>query len=268
MKQVFKSLSRWQVGVIQGVLLLFAVLWILPLTNVVQISFRGEGFGNYRTLFGIGLPMTRMIFNSIFVAVLQVLLIVGVSSLASFTFSKMNFVGRSLLFSLVILTLTIPMISLITPLFAIVRRFNLANTYFALVLPAATLWMPVAVLIQKNYYDSLPNELMEAAKIDGCSLFSIFTHIYFPLGKPATINVVVFAFMHAWNDFLNPLLFSRSVNMYTLPLAVNAVTTTIRGSRPEVVMACLVIMAIPSILLYIALQKYLGEGMAAGGIKG
>jgi len=265
---MFKALSKTQVLVIQGMLIVMAAIFSVPMLNVLIFSFRGGGLDNYRVLFDAGMPISRMLFNSVLVSFLQVLVIVGVSSLAAFSFSKMQFRGKNILYMLVMLTMSIPMISLMTPLFTIMKTLKLMNTYIALVLPAATLWMPVAVLIQKNYYDALGNELMEAALIDGCSWFRIFRSIYFPIGMPATINVIVFAFMNAWNDYLNPLLFSKTMDMYTFPMAVVSITTTIRGSRLEVVFACLVIMAIPSILLYLALQKYLGEGMIAGSVKG
>lgn len=265
---MFRHLPLAQKIVIQLVLLVLGIIYATPLLNVVLLSFRGGGLDNYRRLFSLGMPLGRMVINSIFVSTLQVLLIVIIGSLAAFSFSKINFRGKNILYAVVILCMTIPMISLITPLFTILRRFDMLNTYRALVLPSATMWLPVAVIIFKNYYDGLPNELLESAVLDGCSWFNIFRHIFFPMGKPATVNVVIFAFMHAWNDFLNPLLFSRTLDMYTLPMAVNAVTTTREGSRPEIVFATLVIMAIPSLLVYIGLQKYLGEGMTAGSLKG
>lgn len=264
---MFRALSKNQMLIMQGLLSILAMFYLIPMLNVLIFSFNAGGLENYRVLFHAGMPIGRMLFNSLIVSAGQVFVIVAVSSLAAFAFSKLNFRGKNFLYLIVMLTMSIPMISLMTPLFTIMKNLRLMNTYWALILPAATLWMPVAVLIQKNYYDALSSELMEAALIDGCSWFRIFISIYFPMGLPATINVVVFAFMNAWNDYLNPLLFSKTMDMYTFPMAVVSITTTIRGSRLEVVFACLVIMAIPSILLYLALQKYLGEGMIAGGVK-
>lgn len=265
---MFRSLSLVQKLAIQGILFAIGVVYFIPLLNVVLLSFNADGIGNYQALLHTGMPVGRMLFNSILVSILQVVVIVAVSSISAFAFSKMRFPGKTVLYTLVMLTMSIPMISLMTPLFTIMKTIRMMNTYVALVFPAATLWMPVAVLIQKGYYDSIGNEAVEAALVDGCPWYRIFWNIYFPMGLPATINVVVFAFMNAWNDYLNPLLFSKTMDMYTFPMAVVSITTTIRGSRPEVVAACLVVMAIPSIGLYLALQKYLGEGMTAGGVKG
>jgi len=265
---MFGNLSSKQKFIIQSVLILLSLVYVIPLFNVLLLSFRGGANENYTQLFKTGMPIGRMLFNSFLVSFLQVIFIVFISSISAFAFSKMDFKFKGILYTLVMLTMSIPLIALMTPLFTILKGLHLTNTYAALVLPAATFYMPVAILIQKNYYDALGNEMMEAALVDGSSWFGIYKNIYFPIGLPATINVVVFAFMQSWNDYLNPLLFSKTMDMYTFPMAIVSVTTTIRGSRPEVVAACLVIMAIPSIILYISLQKYLGEGMTAGAVKG
>jgi ABC-type glycerol-3-phosphate transport system permease component len=265
---MFKKLSLAQKVTIQAILVILAIVYIAPFTNVVSISLRGRGFGNYLALFNIGMPIKRMFVNSLIVCVLQVALIVFISTLSAFAFSKLSFKGKTIIYGILLLTLAIPMISIITPLFITIKKLHLNNTYFALVFPAATLWLPVAIIIQKSYYDALGNEYMEDALMAGCSWFRIYRSIYFPLGLPATINVVVFAFINAWNDYLNALLFSRSMDMYTFPLAVIAVRTTIVGNQPETTCATLVIMAIPSIIIFLLLQKYLGEGMTVGALKG
>ena len=265
---MFKRLTVVQIIIIQIILILVSLIFLIPLINVFRLSLRGGGFENYKTLFSTGMPIGRIFLNSLFVCALQIILIVSVSSIASFAFSKFRFRGKKILYTLVMLSMSIPMIACLTPLFTIMKTLSAHNTYFALTVPFATFWMPVAILIQKNYYDSIGNEMMEAAIVDGCSWFRIFKDIYFPLGTPATVNVIVFAFIAGWNDYVNPLLFSKTEEMYTLPMAIVAVTTTIRGSRPEVVYACCVIMAIPSIFVYITLQKYLGQGMTAGAVKG
>jgi ABC-type glycerol-3-phosphate transport system permease component len=249
-------------------LILLAIIYAVPLLNVAITSLSNGGFDNYRVLFSIGLPIGRMILNSVIITALQLVLIVVFSSMAAFAFSKLTFPFSKTLYTFIILTMSIPMLGLITPLFQTMKAFSLMNTYAALVLPAATFWMPVAVLIFKNYYDSLGRELMEATIIDGGGFWTCWSRVYFPIGRPATINVIVLGFMNSWNDYLNPLLFSKDMDMYTLPMAVVSLTTTIRGSRTEVVFACLVIMAIPSILVYLFLQDYLGKGMTAGSVKG
>ena len=265
---MFKNLSIAQKIIIQGLLILLTVINLIPLSNVLISSFAGAGFGNYTYLFTSGFPILRMIFNSIFVSVMQVLLIIAVSSPAAFAFSKLHFPGRNAIFLLLVLTMSISMLCFITPLFQTMKQLGWINTYMALILPAATFWMPVAVLIQKSYFDSLRYELMEASMIEGAGFFTIWLKIYAPLSRPAMVNVIVFAFINSWNDYLNPLLFARTEEMRTLPMAVVSLTSSIYGARPEVVFACLVIMAIPSILVYLIFQNHLGEGMTSGAVKG
>ncbi len=265
---MFKNISLKEKIIIQSILCVLAVIYIIPLANVVVSSFQGAGIGNYTYLFTSGFPIVRMIFNSFVVSILQVVLIVAVSSLSAFAFSKIRFPGRDFIFLLITLTMSISMICFISPLFLTMRALGWMNSYKALIFPAATFWMPVAILILKNYYDSMGTELLEANMIEGGGFFTAWSKIYAPLSKPAAVNVVVFAFINSWNDYLNPLLFSRTEEMRTLPMAVVSLTSSIYGARPEVVFACLVIMALPSVLVYLLLQDQLGEGMTAGAVKG
>lgn len=265
---MFKSANKREIIITQSLLIFISIIYFLPMAYVAVSSFSGGGIKNYTYLFTSDFPIIRMIFNSVFVSVMQVLLIVVVSSPAAFAFSKIRFPGRDGIFIMIMLIMSISLLSFISPLFQTMKALGWINTYAALILPAATFWMPVAILILKNYFDSIGNELMEATKIEGGSYFIIWYRVYAPLSKPAIVNVVVFAFINSWNDYLNPLLFSRTVEMKTLPMAVSALTSSIDGARPEIVFACLVIMAIPSIFIYLLFQKHLGEGMTAGAVKG
>ena len=253
---------------IQTVLALLGVLYLVPLIAVVAQSLGGAGVSNYTYLFTSGFPIVRMIFNSFLVSALQVLVILAVASPAAFAFSKLNFPGRNVIYMAILLTMSISMLCFITTLFQTLKALGWMNTYLALVLPAATFWTPVAILILKNYYDSLGREMLEATQMEGGGFFTAWWRVYLPVSRPATVNVIVFAFINSWNDYLNPLLFSRTEDMKTLPMAVVSLTNSIYGARPEVVAACLVIMAVPSIAVYLLLQDYLGEGMTAGSVKG
>lgn len=265
---MFTKLNKRSKLSIQGILIILAALWLLPLINVVVQSVSGNAWGNYSYLFTSGLPIWRMIFNSLVVSICQVTLIVFVASPAAFAFSKLSFPGKNVLFLGLMLVMSVSMLSFITPLFQTMKTLKLMNTYLAMILPAATFWLPVAILILKNYFDGMGREMLEATMMDGAGYWTIWFKIYFPLSRPTLINVIVFAFINSWNDYLNPLLFSRTDEMRTLPMAVISLTSSIYGARQEVVYAALVVMAIPSILLYVSLQRYLGEGMTAGSVKG
>jgi raffinose/stachyose/melibiose transport system permease protein len=265
---MFRKLSLAQKIVIELLLGLVGILYVIPLANVAVSSFAGAGIGNYAYLFTSGFPIARMIFNSFVVSILQVAVIVAVASPAAFALSKIRFPGRGLIFMVIMLTMSISMLCFITPLFQTMKALGWMNTYLALVLPAATYWTPVAILILKNYFDSLGRELLEATTMEGGGFFTAWLRVYAPISRPAIVNVIVLGFITSWNDYLNPLLFSRTENMRTLPMAVVSLTSSIYGARPEVVFACLVIMAVPSVLVYIFLQDQLGEGMTSGSVKG
>jgi len=265
---MFRSLSLSGKILIQGLLALLGILYLIPLVNVALMSLGGAGVSNYSYLFTSGFPIVRMIFNSFLVSVLQVTVILAVASPAAFAFSKMSFPGRDAIYLCIVLTMSISMLCFISPLFQTLKALGWMNTYAALVLPAATFWTPVAILILKNYFDSLGREMLEATMMEGGGFFTAWWKVYLPVSRPATVNVIVFAFINSWNDYLNPLLFSRTDDMKTLPMAVVALSNSIYGARPEVVAACLVIMAIPSVGIYLLLQDFLGEGMTAGSVKG
>lgn len=265
---MFKKLSAGGKILIQSLLILLGIIYAIPLVNVVVSSFGGAGIGNYSYLFTSGFPILRLTFNSVLISLLQVTIIVGVASPAAFAFSKIRFPGRNQIYMIIMLTMSVSMLCFITPLYQTMKALKWIDTYMALILPAATFWIPVGILILKNYYDSLGMELLEATMIEGGGFFTAWRAVYAPLSKPAAVNVIVFAFINSWNDYLNPLLFARSESMRTLPMAVVSLTSSIYGARPEVVFACLVIMAIPSVLVYILLQDQLGEGMTAGSVKG
>ena len=265
---MFRNLSFGGKAVIQILLALLGLVYLVPLVNVIVQSLAGAGLSNYTYLFTSGFPIVRMIFNSFLVSILQVLVILAVASPSAFAFSKLNFPGRDAIYMAILLTMSISMLCFITPLFQTLKVLGWMNTYPALVLPAATFWIPVAILILKNYFDSLGREMLEATMMEGGGFFTAWWKVYLPVSRPATVNVVVFAFINSWNDYLNPLLFSRTDDMKTLPMAVVALTNSIYGARPEVVAACLVIMAVPSVGVYLLLSNYLGEGMTAGSVKG
>jgi ABC-type glycerol-3-phosphate transport system permease component len=265
---MFRNLSLGGKILIQATLAVLGLCYLIPLGNVVWQSLGGAGWQNYTYLFNSGFPIVRMIFNSVIVSALQIIVIIAVASPAAFAFSKLRFPGSNVIYIGILLTMSISMLCFITPLFQTLKTLGWMNTYVALVLPAATFWLPVAILILRNYFDSLGRELLEATMMEGGGFFTAWFKVYLPISRPATINVVVFAFINSWNDYLNPLLFSRTDDMKTLPMAVVTLTNSIYGARPEVVAACLVIMAVPSVAVYLFLQDFLGDGMTAGSVKG
>lgn len=267
---MYAKLRIHQKFLIQGVLLLLALLWLAPLSIAVVKSLNVKGLGNYVTVLNNPqVNVLRVVLNSFFVAIVTAAILTVVVSLAAFAFSKMQFAFKDSLYYALLVTLTIPLASVISPLFFTVKRIGLMNSYFSLILPMAAFQAPFLLLILKNYFDTIPNDLIEAARIDGGSGLHVLYNVMIPLGKPALVNILVLSFISSWNEYFIPLLFVRNRAMYTVTLA----TTFFTGSKfqtPEMVAqlyATLILMTIPSIIIYLFAQRYMQEGLTAGAVK-
>ena len=257
-------------ALIQLVLLLFVAIWLAPLLVAVVKSLNVNGLGNYITVLqSPKMSVVRVVLNSFFIAVVTGSILTVIVSLAAFAFSKMQFAGKNILYYMLLVCLTIPFASVISPLFFTVKRLGLFGSYFSLILPMAAFQAPFLLLILKNYFDTIPNDLLEAARIDGASGLRVLYNIMIPLGKPALVNIMVLSFISSWNEYFIPLLFVRKKDMYTVTLA----TTFFTGSKfqtPEMVAqlyATLIMMTLPSIIIYMFAQRYMQEGMTAGALK-
>lgn len=267
---MYAKLRMHQQGLIQGALLLLALLWLAPLSIAVVKSLNVKGLGNYMAVLNNPqVNVLRVVLNSFFIAIVTASILTVIVSLAAFAFSKMRFAFKDILYYVLLITLTIPLASVISPLFFTVKRFGLMNSYFAVILPMAAFQAPFLLLILKNYFDTIPNDLLEAARIDGASGLKVLYNVMIPLGKPALVNILVLSFISSWNEYFIPLLFVRQRDMYTVTLA----TTFFTGSKfqtPEMVAqlyATLILMTVPSIIIYLFAQRYMQEGLTAGAVK-
>ncbi len=267
---MFSNLNKASKTAVFTVLTTLTIIWAYPIVHAIMESFKINGFRNYLTV--INHPAVhyfRVLFNSLFIAVCASGIVTAFASLAAYAFSKMEFRGRKFLYYSLLACLAIPAAAVMTPMFFTMKVIGLMNTYGAIILPLVAFNAPFMLLVLKNYFDTVPNSLLEAAQIDGSSSFRTFQAIMMPLGVPAIVNVSVLTFIYAWNDFLIPLLFVRKESLYTVTLATSYFTST-RGQTPEMVAqlyAALILMTIPSILIYLFSQKYLQEGLTAGAIK-
>ncbi len=267
---MYAKLRLHQKILIQVILLTLVLIWLAPLGVAVAKSLNVNGLGNYiEVLNNPQVNLFRVVFNSFFIAFVTGTILTVIVSLAAFAFSKMKFMFKDFLFYALLICLTIPLASVISPLFVTVKRFGLMNSYFSMILPMAAFQAPFLLLILKNYFDTVPNDLLEAARMDGASGLQVLYNIMIPMGIPALVNIMVLSFINSWNEYFIPLLFVRDRNMYTVTLA----TTFFTGSKfqtPEMVAqlyATLIMMTLPSILLYIFAQRYMQEGLTAGAVK-
>jgi raffinose/stachyose/melibiose transport system permease protein len=251
-------------------ILFFFVLWLAPIYTAVVKSFNINGISNY--LFVLTHPKVnyfRVIFNSIFMAACTAFIIVIISTLASFAFSKMAFVCSKPLYYMILACLAIPVAAVTSPLFFTINRLKMLDTYSGVILPLAAFNAPFMLMLVKNYFDGIPNELLEAAKIDGISTFQVYRYIMLPLSVPIIATVSVLTFVYSWNDYLIPLLMIRSEAKYTVTLAARYFMETTHQSPADVarVYSALIMMTIPSVAIYLFSQKYLQTGITAGAIK-
>jgi multiple sugar transport system permease protein len=207
----------------------------------------------------------RFFFNSVFVTFSVVLLNLFFDSLAAFAFAKLKFPGRETLFSIFLATMLVPGQVLLIELFKVIQTLGWINSYQALIIPSSTSAFGIFLLWQ--YMKSLPDEFLEAARMDGASDFGIFWWIYMPLSAPAMAVLAIFTFIGTWNDFLWPLIVTNSDQLRTLVVGL----ALMQGNNVmhwTWLMTGAFISVAPVILFYVFAQKYFIEGLTAGGVKG
>ncbi|MGO3884975.1 MAG: carbohydrate ABC transporter permease, partial [Mycetocola sp.] len=173
---------------------------------------------------------------------------------------------KEALFWLLLATLTLPGVVMLTPLFTTASALNMYNTYWAVILPLAALQVPFAVLIARNFVNNIPDEIIDAARMDGANTAQVFWHIMRPLMTPIGATVIVFTFIGAWNEYLFPLAFLVDPSTQTLTQLPQFFVGQFSNDQTKV-LASAVIIAIPQVLAYLSLQRLFERGMAAGALK-
>jgi multiple sugar transport system permease protein len=219
----------------------------------------------YKDLFKL-VPMLRYIFNSIFVAGAITLFNVFATSLAGYAFAKHKFWGRDKIFFIFIASLMIPWQVNIIPGFIIVKNLGWLNTYRGLIIPAMA-WCAFGIFLNRQFIYSIPDDLIDAARIDGCSEWSIYVHVILPLIKPVLATLAIFTFLQQWNNFVWPLVIIHTSAMRTIPLGL-AVLTGQFGANYGMVMAGAVIATLPMLIVCLIFQKYIVKGIAVTGLMG
>jgi raffinose/stachyose/melibiose transport system permease protein len=205
--------------------------------------------------------------NSLLITASVMILNVSMASLLAFIFSRVNFRGRSLLFNLLSLGLLVPIVVAILPIFILIRRLELINNLFGVILPLVAFGLPGSVVILRGFFTSIPNELEEASYIDGCTTFEFFLYILLPLARPALTAVAVLQVIGAWNDYFLSLLVLNDPNMWPLPLGIMQFQGQF-GTDWSRVMAYVTLLIIPAVIFYLFTEKYIVTGLTGGELKG
>lgn len=251
------------------------ILWMC-LISIKPVSESISGFqslwvanptlDNFRKLFDM-IPVGLNIFNSVFTTLMGTVTSLFFCSLAGFAFAKYKFPGRNVLFYFVIATMLVPPEVGAVPLFVIMKKIGLINSLWSLIIPRIA--TAVGIFYMHQYISDVPDELIEAARIDGCKDFGIFCRIILPIIKPALASWAAVTLIARWNDFFWPLLYLRRQAKYTLMVTISLLPVSEGLSTPwPVILAGTTLVIIPIIVLYLILQTFQKSGIMAGAVKG
>jgi multiple sugar transport system permease protein len=272
------NIGRW---IAMAFLVVMAILTLMPFVWVVSTSLRNSvqsftvppkwlpvdmDFSNYTRVFE-EIPFWQQIGNS-FIIVLSV--VAGqliTASLAGYAFARLRFPGRNVLFWMVLATLMIPGQATIIPVFILVSRvFHLNDTLWALIIPGVA--TAFGTFLLRQYFLTIPDDFEEAALVDGANQWQIFRRIYLPLASPGLAILAVLTFNAKWNDYFSPLIFMNTKERFPITLGIVDLQGYMATGSISVVLAGIVLSTIPVIIIYILGQRYLVEGLMAGGLKG
>jgi multiple sugar transport system permease protein len=268
-----------QSGLVILALIIGGVMTATPLFWMISASFMPTGeattypphllpshitFEHYADLFH-RLNFGRTFMNSAIIAIGTTLISLLLNSMAGYAFAKLRFRGRDRVFALLIGALAIPLQVGMLPLFLFLKSIGLVNSYWGVMMPSlATIF---GIFLMRQFMLSIPDEVLEAARMDGASEVKIFFRIILPLSVPVIVTLAIFQFMSIWNDFMWPLIVLTDSSKYTLPVAIaNLVGEHVQDA--ELMMAGSVITILPVLLLFLFLQRYYIAGLMAGSVKG
>ncbi len=266
--------------IVYVILILIAVLMIIPFIWMLSASIKSDRevfqmnpfvlipenpkFSNYHDIW-TKIPMLRFAENTIFLTIVVTFLQLLTSSFAAYSFAKLEFKHKNTLFFAYIATIAMPWQVYMVPQFIMMRKFGLNDKLLAIICLQA--FSAFGVFMMKQFYEDIPNELCEAARIDGMSEYRIYASIMLPLSKPALSTLTIFTFVNTWNDYLGPLIYLKSEQKKTIQLGLKMFISQY-SSDYGLIMAGSVLSLIPVLAVFLCLQKYFVEGVAATGLKG
>jgi multiple sugar transport system permease protein len=271
-------MRRLAAPLVNGILLGMALLTILPLVWMLSVSLMAPGeastfppplmprqptLANYRELFGQA-GMGRYLVNSVVLTVAVTLGSLLFNVAAGYAFAKLRFAGRDRIFKILLGALVIPAQVAMVPLFLLLKYLGLVNTYGGIVVPA--LASVFGIFVVRQYALSIPDDVLEAARIDGANEFRIFRSIIVPILRPIVVTLAVFTSLAAWNDSMWPLIVLNDMDLYTLPVALASLSRE-HVQDNELMMAGAVLTTFPVLLVFLALQRYYIRGLTLGSVK-
>ena len=269
------DVAVYTILIASAVIAIFPVVWMLgisikPTSESVAgwsaVYTANPTLNNYASIFKL-MPFLQNVWNSVFTTVVGTAFTLFFCALAGFAFAKFYFPGRKALFYLLIATMLIPLEVGVVPLFIIMRKLELINSLWALIIPKAA--TAVGIFYMRQYIMAVPNEVLEAARMDGCSDFRSFIRIVLPIIKPGLASWAIITVIARWNDFFWPLILLRTKEKFTLMVSISLLPVSEGLSTPwPVIMAGTSMAVIPIMLLYFIFQKFQVAGLSAGAVKG
>lgn len=283
MKKRRKQLSPQMVlskALMYGILLFIAVCFMLPVFFLFLGSFKVESelfrvpfkwlpdefqWNNYIRMFS-SIPFFLYLKNTMFIVVFNIIGSLLSCSLVSYGFARFKWPGRDKLFVLVLVTMILPYQVTLVPLFLLYTKMEWIGTFLPLTV-TAFFGNPFYIFLLRQFFVGIPQEITQAARIDGAGEFRIFYQLILPIAKPSLATVSIFAFMRSWNDFMGPLVFLGNDKLYTLSLAASMLKSNLDPNW-SLLITLGVVMILPVLILFFILQKYFIQGIAMSGIKG
>ena len=265
--------------ILYAVLIVFAFLMLVPFAWMVSASLKldkdvfifpiqwipeNPRWKNYIDIW-TKIPLMKFVVNTVKITLIVTCLQLLTSSFAAYAFAKLNFKHKNGLFLAYIATIAVPWQVYMIPQFILISKMGLNDTHIGLILMQA--FSAFGVFLIRQFYISIPDELCEAARIDGLNEFGIFSRIVLPLGKPAMATLTIFTFTNVWNDFMGPLIYLKTKELKTIQLGIRMFISQY-GADYAWIMAASVCSLIPVVIVFLSCQKFFVEGVAASGIKG
>jgi len=268
------NVLRWTVLILTTIVALFPLYWLF-LSALTPTSFVQKvppdflpihaGLDNFRKLFRQAKDYPRWFLNSAVITLSITLFHVFVDTLAGYGFAKKEFPGKRILFAVLLSTLMIPPQVTLVPLYIVTRKLHLIDNPLAVILQGSA--NVLGVFLMRQYIQTLPKELEDAARVDGCSEFGVFWRVILPLSRPAMGALAIFTFVRHWNDFIWPLIVLTKSRNYTLPVGVASLQGEFQTDY-GIIFAGATVAALPIIVFFLLFQRYFLEGVRLGAVKG
>jgi multiple sugar transport system permease protein len=256
-----------------GLIFAYPFLWMIsaslkPEIEIGEIGLWSSNFTltSYEAVMS-KIPIGRALLNSLFVSISVTISVIFFGSIVGYALSRLRFLGRDLILSVILFTMVIPFQITLIPTYILMVKFGWVNTYLSLIVPGII--SAFGILLFRQFFLDIPQDLIDAAKIDGCNDFKILFKVIWPLSRPVIITVGIIAFMGSWNDVLWPLIVIRVQKLMTMP---QLVTIFVTGGQAEgqlgAQLAASTLLSLPIIIVYSFFQRYFIESMATSGLKG